>query len=68
MIKLKTFKVFSLAILGGINVIIDVATPIVLVLMWQRIFGLANFGAYLFYTMGLLASVFRGIKIGWMKW
>lgn len=56
-----------LAILGGVDVVVYVATPIMLALLWVKMFGLNDWGSYLFYGLGLVATIFRGIKIGWMK-
>ena len=58
--------VILLAFLGAINIVIDVIIPILLVLIWQKVFGITTNGAYVLYGMAMLASVFRGIKV-WMK-
>lgn len=56
-----------LSILGGIDAVIYMFTPIILSTIWINIGGLNNLSSYLFFTLGLLASIFRAYKIGWMK-
>ena len=64
MSKLKTI---FLATLGGVDVTVTMITPILLVLFWQNLFGLNSFGSYLIFILCLLATLFRAIKIGFMK-
>jgi len=56
-----------LAILGGIETVFYMVTPILISLIWVNISSFNSFGTYTMYSAGLLASVFRGIKIGWLK-
>lgn len=56
-----------LGILGGIDVTISMFTPIILAVIWVTIVGLNDWTAYFFYGIGLLATLFRAIKIGWLK-
>jgi len=58
------FKLVLLSILGGINVVMTIFTPIILAVIWVSITGLNNWTEYLFYGVGLLATLFRAIKIG----
>jgi len=60
-------KIIILAILGGADVIINIVTPILLVFMWLKLSGFTDWGSYIFYGIGLLASLFRAIRIGWLK-
>jgi len=63
----KAIKIM-LSILGGMEVVITVITPILLVLVWLALFGIQNhWTTYVFLTMGWGASLFRAIKIGWLK-
>jgi hypothetical protein len=55
-----------LAILAGCNVIIDIITPVLLVLIWTKVFGLTGIGENILFLIALLATVFRGIKF-WIK-
>ena len=54
------------SMLGATNVLMDVLTPILLVFLWIKFSGLTDFGSYLFYAIGLFASLFRGIRF-WIK-
>ena len=56
-----------LAILGGINVTIDMFMPILVAALWIDLNGLNSWTAYLFYGLGLLATLFRAIKVGFLK-
>lgn len=64
---MNKFTLIFLAILGGIEVVFYVVTPIVLVVLWASIVGFNNWVSYFFFSMGLLATIFRGIKIGWLR-
>jgi len=56
-----------LGILGGIDAVIYMFTPLLISIIWASLRGLDEFGSYFFYIIGALATVFRAIKIGWMK-
>jgi len=56
-----------LAILGGINVTITMFTPIILSVLWIRVAGLDDWTSYLFFGLGLFATLFRAIQVGFMK-
>ena len=64
---MNKFKLILLAIFGGIEVVFYIITPIVLVVLWASIVGFNNWVSYFFFGMGLLATIFRAIKVGWMK-
>lgn len=64
---MKTLKKVLLAILGACDVVIYIITPIILLALWINVFGLRGIGFYILFGVGLLATIFRGIKIGWMK-
>ena len=64
----KTLKTIILAVLGGIDTVIYMFTPIILAAIWITIAGLDNWMSYFFYGLGLLSTLWRGIKIGgWMN-
>lgn len=63
----QNFIVIILAILGGCSSLIEMATPIFLCLIWVKLFGFYGLGTYLLYSIGFLATVFRAIKIGFLK-
>ena len=56
-----------LSILAGIEAVFYIFSPILLVALWVNIFGLYDFGSSLVYMIGLFATVFRAIKVGWMR-
>ena len=57
-----------LSILGGLHVLIDIATPILLILVYLALFGVVgHWSTYAFLIIGWGASLFRGIKIWWVK-
>jgi len=62
----KILLVF-LSIIGGIEVVFYMFTPIFLVTIWTSITGFNDWTSYFFFGMGLVATLFRAIKIGWMK-
>jgi hypothetical protein len=61
------FKTIVLSILGGIDVTISIFTPVILAALYVTIFGLIDWKGYFFYGIGLLATLFRAIKVGWLK-
>lgn len=57
-----------LSILGGMDVFIKVATPIILVLLYLSVFGIkGHWSSYVFLIVGWCASLFRGIKLIWLR-
>ena len=64
---MNKFKKITLAVLGGIDTTIYLFTPIILVALWVIVTGLSDWKNLLFYGFGLLATLFRGIKIGCMQ-
>jgi len=60
-------KTIFLAVLGGVDVTIHMVTPIILALLWVNAGGYKGFTSFVFYGAGLLATLFRAIKIGWLK-
>lgn len=67
--KFEKIKVISLSILGAFNVVMDIFTPIMLVATFISVMdnNLAPYQITLLFMMGLLSSLFRGIKIGLLK-
>lgn len=64
---MNKFKLVLFSILGGIEVIFYIATPIIVSVLWVSISGWETWHSYFLYAIGLLATIFRGIKIGWLK-
>lgn len=56
-----------LSIIAGIDTTIYLFTPIIISTLWINIFGLDNFGSYLIVGLGFFSTMFRAIKIGWLK-
>ena len=63
----QNFIVILLAVLGGCSVLIEMLTPILLILIWTKLFGFYGVGSYIFYSIALLAVVYRSIKVGYLK-
>ena len=62
----KALKV-SLAVLGGIEVTFSIFTPILIAVLWVTVGKVNHYSTVLFYTIGFLATIFRAIKIGFLK-
>ncbi len=56
----------SLAVLGGVDATLYLATPMILATLWGLVNGF-DWNAYVFYGIGIGSTLFRAIKIGWMK-
>jgi len=56
-----------IAILGAIDVVASILTPILLVLVFVKVFGFNGWGSYLLYGVGLVSGIFKAIKVGLMK-
>lgn len=61
----KIIKIF-LAIIGAIDAVVFIATPIAIAIFWKMLFGFGT-GTTLITIMAFIATLFRGIKIGWLK-
>ena len=64
---MNIFKKIVLSILGGVDVTFYIFTPILLAAVWVAVGGLNDWTEYFFYGIGLLATMFRAIKIGFLK-
>lgn len=62
----KLLKII-IATLAGIETTFYLVTPIMIASLWVIVNGLNDWTTYLFYGIGLVATLFRAIKIGWMK-
>ena len=61
----KTLKTI-LAVLGGIEAAFSIAIPILLSLLWINFSGLSGISSEFVLGAGMLASLFRAIKVGWL--
>lgn len=64
---MNKFKKVILSILGGVDVTFYMFTPILIAVLWVKLSSMENWTEYFFYAIGLLATIFRAIKIGWLK-
>jgi hypothetical protein len=64
---MNKFFVILLAVLGGINAAIDLFIPIIIMRLWVVYNDSSLTTSILLYSLGGLASIFRGIKTGWLK-
>ena len=54
-----------LSLLGGFNVIFSILSPIALVIILVQFYSMKNLGILL-YIVGLCATIYRAIEIGWL--
>ena len=64
---MNKFLLVILAILGGIEVVFTIMTPIIIAIFWVTIIGIENWTSYIFFGVCLVATLFRAIKIGFLK-
>jgi len=62
---MNKLKKILLATLGGLNTVVSVTIPILVVLLWIRTSEVVGISSYILIGAGFLASLFRAIKIGW---
>ena len=62
----KVLKIL-VAIFGGIEVVFTMALPILVAIIWVRISEVIGISAYILISAGLIASLFRAIKIGFIE-
>ena len=60
--KRSKFVTIFVAMLAGCNVLIDLLTPLMIILLWTKIFNVTGNGSTLYLIIALLATLFRGIK------
>lgn len=62
---MKNITKALLATLGATNVVFYIATPILIAILWSNI-SVSSWGNYVIYSVAIVASIFRSIKVGWM--
>ena len=62
----KPTYIKAIAVFGGLELIFNVTLPLILGLIWINLFGLNDFGSYLFVILLILVSMFKATKI-WME-
>jgi len=55
-----------LSIIGGMDITFTIFSPIIIGTIWIKIVGL-GWSSYFIFGLGLFATIFRAIKIGWLK-
>jgi hypothetical protein len=56
-----------LGILGAVEVVFSIFTPIAVAILWIKMTNYQGLGSYFIYLLGLFSSIFRAIKVGWLK-
>ncbi len=56
-----------LAIFGGIEVVFYILTPMLLGIIWASISNLNHWADYILFGASLGATMFRAIKVGFLK-
>jgi len=56
-----------LAILGGVEAVFSIATPVLIAILWIKYSGMIGWSSWSLVTAGIISSAFRGIKIGFFK-
>lgn len=64
---MNKFMKALIAALGGINVVFSIFVPIAVSLLVIKSWNLNGFGSFIIMLIAILSSVYRAIKIGWMK-
>ena len=59
----KKLKIL-IAILGGIEAVFYIGIPILISITWVTLSDVQTWSSYILIIAGILASVFRGIKVG----
>jgi hypothetical protein len=56
-----------LSILAGLEAVFSMVIPIIVATLFVEIFNLGEINTYLIYGLGLVSTLFRAIRIGWMR-
>ena len=64
---MNKIQTISLAILGGVEAIFSIATPILIALLWIKYSGLIGWSSWVLVTAGIMSCMFRAIKVGFFK-
>lgn len=64
---MNKFMKALIATLGGMNVVFSIFIPIAVSLLVIKSWNLTGFGSGLIILIAILSSIYRAIKIGWMK-
>lgn len=64
---MNKFVKVLLAILAAVERTFFIASPILVCILWVSLIGREDWSSPLFYLVGSLASIFRAIKVGWIR-
>ena len=56
----------TIAILGGIETVFSILLPTIVALMWIRYDATVGISAKILIAAGIVSTIFRAIKIGWL--
>jgi predicted exporter len=60
--NIEKIKTILMAILGACNVVVEIIIPIFVMLLFIKVYGLTGASINILTWVGLLATLFRGIK------
>ena len=61
---MNKFKTTIISILGGIEILFTIISPVLICWLWIFVFGTGDWKDYLIFGIGLITTFFRGIKKG----
>lgn len=64
---MNKIKKILLATIGGVEAVFNMALPILVAFLWIKSVNWQGWSAIALLVVGFIASIFRAIKIGWMK-
>jgi hypothetical protein len=64
---MNKLSVAALAILGGIEAVFSIAMPILVALLWTKYVAISGQFSEIIIIGGIVSSLFRAIKIGWLN-
>lgn len=64
---MKKGKRILISILGGLDTVFYMFTPLILSSIWVSLGNMSEFSSIIIYLFGGFSSLFRAIKIGWIN-
>jgi hypothetical protein len=64
---MNKIKKTILAVTGGFNIVFKLLSPILLWAIVVTLFDISKLSYYLLFSVGVLASLFEGLKLWWLK-
>ena len=56
-----------LATLGGVDAIFNIATPILIALLWIKFSGLVGVSSNILVGAAIISSIYKAIRVGWFE-